>query len=115
MIICLDDVFYIGVMCYIEGVEFIFVMVISINDVEFLSCLLCKEKVWVFMCFDCVFILFVIFYNVIGEIEGSEFFDEIIFIGGYFDFWDVGEGVYDDGAGCVYVMEVIELFWKINY
>ena len=31
-------------------------------------------------------------YNVIGEIKGIEFPDEIILVGGHLDSWDVGEG-----------------------
>lgn len=46
-------------------------------------------------------------YNVIGEITGSEFPNEIIVVGGHLDSWDVGEGAHDDGAGCVQSMEVI--------
>jgi len=46
-------------------------------------------------------------YNVIGEIEGSEYPDSVITIGGHLDSWDVGEGAQDDGAGVVQSMEVI--------
>ena len=37
--------------------------------------------------------------NVVGEIPGSS--DEIIAIGGHLDSWDLGQGVFDDGAGMV--------------
>ncbi|MFT5756544.1 MAG: carboxypeptidase Q [Alteromonadaceae bacterium] len=37
--------------------------------------------------------------NVIGEITGSEFPDEIISIGAHLDSWDVGTGALDDGLG----------------
>ena len=40
-------------------------------------------------------------YNVVGEIKGSEFPDEIIVVGGHLDSWDLAEGAHDDGAGCV--------------
>lgn len=46
-------------------------------------------------------------YNVIGEIEGSEYPDQYILVGGHLDSWDVGEGAHDDGAGCVQSIEVI--------
>ena len=48
-------------------------------------------------------------HNVIGEIKGSEFPDEIIAIGGHLDSWDLGEGAHDDGAGCVQSMEVLRI------
>ncbi len=54
-------------------------------------------------------------YNIIGEIKGSEFPDEIIVIGGHLDSWDIGGGAHDDGAGCVQSMAVIEILNKMNY
>lgn len=54
-------------------------------------------------------------YNVIGEIKGSEFPDEIITFGGHLDSWDVGHGAHDDGAGVVQSMEVIRIFKELNY
>ena len=111
----LDDVPHTGAMRYAEGVEPIPAMAISTNDAELLSRLLRKEKVRVFMRSDCTPTPPATSYNVIGEIKGSEFPDEIILIGGHLDSWDVGEGAHDDGAGCVHAMEVIELLRKINY
>ena len=48
-------------------------------------------------------------HNVIGEIRGSEFPDEIIVVGGHLDSWDVGEGAHDDGAGVVQSIEVLRI------
>lgn len=39
--------------------------------------------------------------NVIAEIRGSVFPNEIIAFGGHIDSWDVGSGAHDDGGGCV--------------
>lgn len=57
----------------------------------------------------------VLSYNVIGEITGTEFPNEIMVVGGHLDSWDLGDGSHDDGAGCVQSMEVLELFKKIGY
>ena len=56
----------------------------------------------------------VLSYNVIGEITGSEYPDEIILVGGHLDSWDVGDGAHDDGAGCVQSMEVLRLFQQLD-
>lgn len=53
--------------------------------------------------------------NVIGEITGSEFPNEIIVVGGHLDSWDLGDGAHDDGAGVVQSMEVLRLFKEIGY
>ncbi len=54
-------------------------------------------------------------FNVIGEITGSKYPDEIIIVGGHLDSWDVGHGAHDDGAGCVQAMEVLRLLKSVNY
>jgi hypothetical protein len=48
-------------------------------------------------------------FNVVGELRGSEFPDEIITVGGHLDSWDLAEGAHDDGAGCVQSIEVIRV------
>ena len=47
--------------------------------------------------------------NVIGEIVGSEFPDEVIVFGGHMDSWDVGVGAMDDGGGVVAAWEALRL------
>jgi carboxypeptidase Q len=54
-------------------------------------------------------------FNVIGELRGTEFPDEIISVGGHLDSWDLGQGAHDDGAGCVQSIEVLRLFKTIGY
>jgi len=53
-------------------------------------------------------------HNVVGELKGSEFPNEIITVGGHLDSWDVGEGAHDDGAGCVHAIGALRLFQKQN-
>lgn len=54
-------------------------------------------------------------FNVIGEIRGSEYPNEIMVVGGHLDSWDLGDGSHDDGAGVVQSMEVLRLFKEIGY
>ena len=54
-------------------------------------------------------------YNVVGEIKGSEYKDEIIVVGGHLDSWDLAQGAHDDGGGCVQSIEVLRLFKMIGY
>jgi len=53
--------------------------------------------------------------NVVAELKGSQFPDEIITIGGHLDSWDVNEGAHDDGAGIVQTMEVLRAMKASNY
>lgn len=54
-------------------------------------------------------------FNVVGEIKGGEYKDEIILVGGHLDSWDLGQGAHDDGAGCVQAIEVLRLFKMMGY
>jgi hypothetical protein len=54
-------------------------------------------------------------FNVIGEIKGGEYKDEIILVSGHLDSWDLAQGAHDDGAGCVQAIEVLRLFKAIGY
>jgi len=54
-------------------------------------------------------------YNVIGEIKGSTYPNEIMIVGGHLDSWDLGDGSHDDGAGCVQSMDVLRLLKLTGY
>ncbi|MBT8448286.1 MAG: M20/M25/M40 family metallo-hydrolase [Gammaproteobacteria bacterium] len=42
--------------------------------------------------------------NVIGEITGTKYPDEVVLLGAHLDSWDLGTGAIDDGAGVAIVM-----------
>ena len=46
-------------------------------------------------------------FNVIGEIKGVKFPEQIITVGGHLDSWDLAEGAHDDGTGVVQSIEII--------
>ncbi|MBC8327788.1 MAG: M20/M25/M40 family metallo-hydrolase [Planctomycetes bacterium] len=48
-------------------------------------------------------------WNVIGEIVGSQFPDEVLVVGGHLDSWDKGQGAHDDGGGCAASIEAARL------
>lgn len=52
--------------------------------------------------------------NVIAEIKGTEYPDEIIVLGGHIDSWDVGQGVMDDGGGSVAAWEAVRLMNELG-
>lgn len=111
----LDDVPHTGAMRYQDGVVPIPAVAISTHDAELLSRLLQREAVRIYLRTSCRPTGTATSYNVIGEIRGSTYPDEIILVGGHLDSWDVGEGAHDDGAGCVQSMGVIELLKKMDY
>ena len=52
--------------------------------------------------------------NVMAEIVGSEFPDEVVVIGGHIDSWDVGDGAMDDGGGSVVAWEAVRLMKQLG-
>ncbi len=53
-------------------------------------------------------------YNVVGELVGSEYPEEIIVMGGHIDSWDVGTGAMDDAGGCVAAWEALRLMKEMG-
>jgi carboxypeptidase Q len=109
-----DDFPHTGVMIY-KGDERIPAAALSTNDANKLHDLLKQDKnLGFYLKMNCKKYPDEKSYNVIGEIKGSEFPDEIIVIGGHLDSWDNGEGAHDDGAGCVQSIDVLHLFKQMG-
>jgi carboxypeptidase Q len=47
--------------------------------------------------------------NVVGEVAGREWPEEVMVLGGHFDSWDAGAGALDDGCGVIVVWEAVRL------
>ena len=108
----LDDLPHTGSMSYgdLPNSQRIPSAAISTNDAELLSGMLALDKnIKLFFQQSCKQLADVQSYNVIGEITGSEFPNEIIIVGGHLDSWDLGDGSHDDGAGVVQSMDVLRL------
>ena len=89
---------------------------ISTNGAELLSSMLALNPTLKFyLKQNCKNLPDVQSYNVIGEITGTTYPDEIMVVGGHLDSWDLGDGSHDDGAGIVQSMEVLRIMKKINY
>lgn len=110
-----DDVPHSGGTRFEETVKPIPAAALGILSAELLNDLLKKEgSVSVNLQLDCRTMPDVMAYNVIGEIRGAQFPNEIIAVGGHLDSWDIGEGAHDDGTGCVQSMEVLHAFIRMG-
>ncbi|MFM1857859.1 MAG: hypothetical protein RLZ05_919 [Bacteroidota bacterium] len=88
---------------------------IGLEDADRLSRWLTKESVQVQIKTNGHFLPDTIGHNIIGELTGTEFPDEIITVGGHLDSWDNCEGAHDDGAGCVQTLEILRAFKAIGF
>jgi len=106
-----DDHPHTGAMKYDDNIKKIPAAAISTEGADLLSTLCEYDTAFKFhFRMNCKTLPEVKSYNVIGEIRGSEFPDEIILVCGHLDSWDLGDGAHDDGAGCVQAIEVLRLF-----
>lgn len=104
----IDDYPHTGNTKYNDSFPAIPAVAISTKDAEWLSLQL-KNKIQLKAYFktSCQMFADAASFNVIGEIRGSQFPEQIISVGGHLDSWDLAEGAQDDGAGCVQSIEII--------
>jgi carboxypeptidase Q len=111
----LDDFPHTGVLRYTESVPKIPAVAVSTMGADLLSRYLKEDpELTLTIRTECQIYDEVVSANVIGEIRGSLYPEQIITVGGHLDAWDLGEGAHDDGAGCIQSIEVLRLFQKLG-
>tara|TARA_Y100001935_G_scaffold224416_1_gene200817 strand:+ start:232343 stop:233707 length:1365 start_codon:yes stop_codon:yes gene_type:complete len=99
-----------GVMRYQDGIKKIPHAAITVEDANMIQRFAERgEKVEVHLYMEAMTLPDAQSHNVIAEITGSEFPEEIVVMGGHIDSWDVGQGAMDDGGGCVAAWEALRL------
>jgi hypothetical protein len=110
-----NDVPHTGLVSYEPGVPQIPAAAVSTLDAEFLSRLLKAEpEIVANLKLSCRSMTSVPSANVVGQLTGLEFPQEIVLLGAHLDSWDIGTGAHDDGAGCVQVVEALRLIKGLN-
>ncbi len=105
-----------GAMRYLDSIPHIPAAAVGLRDVEKLDTLFDNNVALTAQLFTYGKMLpDTIGHNVIGELKGTEFPDEIITVGGHLDSWDVAEGAHDDGAGVVQTIEVLRAFKALGF
>jgi carboxypeptidase Q len=104
-----------GSMHYEDDVAKIPAAALSTYDCELLSAELKKGKCKFILEMDCKNYPDVTSYNIIAEMTGREYPNEIITFGGHIDSWDTGEGAHDDGAGVIHSLEALRILKTLKY
>lgn len=104
-----------GATRYDSGYAKIPAVAVGLRDADLISEQVEKNKLTVTIKTNGYFLQDTIGHNVIGELSGTEFPDEIITVGGHLDCWDNCEGAHDDGAGCVQTIEILRAFKALGY
>ena len=107
----IDEWPHTGVMGYADSIVKIPAVAISSKGAELLNESMTRDKnIEFFFRTSCQTLPDAKSANVIGEIKGTEYPNEVIVVGGHLDSWDLAEGAQDDGAGVVQSIEVLRLF-----
>lgn len=110
-----DEYPHTGVTQYNDSFPKIPAVAISTKDAEWLSTQLKRKmELTVFFKTNCRMLADAPSFNVVGELRGTVYPQEILTVGGHLDSWDLGEGAQDDGAGCVQSIEVLRTFKKLG-
>ena len=110
-----DNIPHTGLVRYEEGTTQIPAAAVGVLDAERLSIALKNDpNLEVTLNLSCQNLPEVESYNVIGEIRGNKYPDEVIVVGGHLDAWDKGDGAHDNGAGCMQSIEVLYLLKKLG-
>ncbi len=110
-----DNVPHTGVMVYADSIQKIPAVAIGTEDADFLSDIIkLDNSLKVGLKLNCKNLPESTSYNVIGEIRGSVYPEEVIVVGAHLDSWDTGQGAHDDGAGVIHSLEVLSLFKKLG-
>lgn len=111
-----DDYPHTGIMRYDDNIKKIPAVALSTKDADLLSSIIKNDpKAKISLTLSCYEMAECKSHNVIGELRGSEFPNEVIVIGGHLDSWDLATGAHDDGAGCIQALEVLRIFKAIDY
>ena len=111
-----DDFPHTGSMRYEDSIKKIPAAALSTQDAERIANLLTSGVSLSFsMEMDCRNFPDEPSFNVIGELLGSKYPNEVITIGGHLDSWDQGEGAHDDGAGVIHCMEALRILKTLDY
>lgn len=111
----LNDYPHTGVTVYNDSFPKIPAVAISTNDAEWLDAKLkAGYPATAYFRTTCTMLADAPSFNVIGEIRGAAYPEEIITVGGHLDSWDLAEGAEDDGTGAVQSIEVLRVMKALN-
>jgi carboxypeptidase Q len=110
-----DNVPHTGSMSYQDSVPKVPAVAIGVRDAELLSDAITRDPhTRVRIRLACETLPDAPSANVMGELRGSQWPDEVIVIGGHLDCWDKGVGAHDDGSGCMQAIEAVRLLKELG-
>ncbi|CAG5131894.1 unnamed protein product [Candidula unifasciata] len=104
-----------GTLSYQNGIPKIPGACITVEDAELLWRMSQRgENITIYLYMEAETLPDVVSYNVIGEIKGNLFPDEVVLVSGHLDSWDVGQGAMDDGGGAFISWEALSVIHHLG-
>lgn len=103
-----------GGMRYQEGVPRIPAAAVTAEDADMIAYLVKQGATRIRLLMTPQTLPDAISHNVIADLKGSEFPDEIVIVSGHLDSWDLGTGALDDACGVAVSMQVPYLLNKLK-
>jgi carboxypeptidase Q len=104
-----------GAMGYAEGVPRIPFAAVTVEDAEMMQRMVDRgDRVVVRLTMGARTLPDAESRNVVAELMGREFPNEVVVLGGHIDSWDVGQGAMDDGGGSVAAWEAVRLLHRLG-
>lgn len=103
-----------GSVRYDDGVAKIPAAAITAEDAELVAHLAAQGEVKMKIVLTPQTLPETISHNVIADLKGSQFPEQVVIVSGHLDSWDLGTGALDDAVGVATAMEVVNLCQKLG-
>jgi carboxypeptidase Q len=103
-----------GATRYADGVQQIPAAAVTAEDADLIAHLAAQGEVKMRLTLTPQTLPDVESFNVVADLKGGEFPDQVIIVSGHLDSWDLGTGALDDAAGVAVAMQVANLCMQLN-
>jgi Zn-dependent M28 family amino/carboxypeptidase len=103
-----------GVTEYAEGTRKIPAAAVTAEDAELICDLVSRGEVAIQLVLTPMNLPPEASHNVIADLRGSEFPEQIVIVSGHLDSWDLGTGALDDASGVGVAMDVLRIIKAVN-
>jgi carboxypeptidase Q len=103
-----------GITEYAEGTRKIPAAAVTAEDADLICDLVSRGEVAIHLVLTPMNLPPEASHNVIADLRGSEFPEQIVIVSGHLDSWDLGTGALDDASGVGVAMDVLRIIKAVN-
>jgi carboxypeptidase Q len=103
-----------GVTEYEEGTRQIPAAAVTAEDADLIADLASRGEVKIHLVLTPLDLPPTTSHNVIADLKGSEFPEQVVIVSGHLDSWDLGTGALDDASGLGVAMDVVRIIKEVS-